>query len=129
MADLILSLLESQKFNERLFKLLDKKEQDLTILLMSKAGLHSYIKDITTKRHNDISQLLVATKENDYKIHNKLPKETLDRWDIVKGEIMAGNDNRLLVKEAINLVNTFITVGHVSREEGQEQINMLKNLI
>ena len=60
---------------------------------------------------------------------NKLPKSTIDRWDVLKGMIMAGNDNRNLVKEAINIVNTFKVTGHCSESDCNMQIEYLKSLL
>ncbi len=135
---LITSLLETNKFNHSLFDLLDKGEQDLMILLFQRAGLHSYIKDVKTKRHKDVDKLVKEDKNEHYQVNNpsgvygfayKLPKETLDRWEVVKGSILAGNDNRNLVKEAINIVNTFKSTGHCSKQEADEQIDYLKSLL
>ena len=125
---IITQLLDSNKFNTQLFGHLDKSEQDLMVLLLQKAGLHSYIKDIDTKRDKEITKHLSNMREKEYSI-SKLPKETLDRWELVKGQIMAGNDNKNLVKEAINLVNTFKSIGHIDASIADEQIGYLKTLL
>ena len=125
---IITQLLDSNKFNTQLFGHLDKSEQDLMVLLLQKAGLHSYIKDIDTKRDKEITKHLSNMREKEYSI-SKLPKETLERFELVKGQIMAGNDNKNLVKEAINLVNTFKSIGHIDASIADEQIGYLKTLL
>ena len=107
--------------------MLDKGEQDLMILLLQKAGLHIHIKGLKSKRDQEVELLSSGMKEN-YTV-NKLPKATLDRWEVVKGSILAGNDNRNLVKEAINIVNTFKATGHCSKQDADEQIEYLKSLL
>jgi hypothetical protein len=47
-------------------------------------------------------------------------KKELDRFDILKGEISAGNDNKTLVKEFKVLLLRFIQRGRIPRREGQE---------
>jgi hypothetical protein len=125
---IITQLLETNKFNHSLFDHLDKSEQDLMVLLFERAGLHQYLKDIKTKRDKEVDKHIRSQKEGQYSV-NKLPKETIDRWNVVKGSILAGNDNRNLVKEAINIVNTFKAVGHVSSQDADEQIEYLKTLL
>ncbi len=125
--NIIVQLLESNKFNRSLFDALDKQEQDLLILLLNKAGLHKFLKDVKSKRDVDIDTL--KTKSDSEYIVNKLPKSTLDRWNILKGMIGAGNDNKQLVKEAINICNTFKLTGHYSKSDCDEQIEYLKSLL
>ena len=126
--NIIVQLLETNKLNRSLFDTLDKGEQDLLLLLLQKAGLHSFIKDIDTKRDKEITKHLSNSREKEYSV-SKIPKSTIDRWDVVKGMIMAGNDNRNLVKEAINIVNTFKSTGHFSESDCNEQIEYLKSLL
>ena len=125
--NIITQLLESNRFNNSLFEMLDKGEQDLMILLLQKAGLHIHIKGLKSKRDKEVESLSSEMKEH-YTV-NKLPKATLDRWEVVKGSILAGNDNRNLVKEAINIVNTFKATGHCSKQDADEQIEYLKSLL
>ena len=73
--------------------------------------------------------LNLKTKSDSEYIVNKLPKSTLDRWNILKGMIGAGNDNKQLVKEAINICNTFKLTGHYSKSDCDEQIEYLKSLL
>jgi hypothetical protein len=47
-------------------------------------------------------------------------KKEMDRFDILKGEISAGNDNKTLVKEFKVLLLRFIQKGRIPRREGQE---------
>ena len=125
--NIITQLLESNRFNNSLFEMLDKGEQDLMILLLQKAGLHIHIKGLKSKRDQEVESLSSEMKEEHYTV-NKL-KATLDRWEVVKGSILAGNDNRNLVKEAINIVNTFKATGHCSKQDANEQIEYLKSLL
>ena len=125
--DVIVQLLETNKLNRSLFDTLDKGEQDLLLLLLNRAGLHKFLKDVKSKRDKEIESLS-SEKEDEYHM-NKLPKSTIDRWDVLKGMIMAGNDNRNLVKEAINIVNTFKSTGHFSESDCNEQIEYLKSLL
>ena len=126
--NIITQLLESNRFNNSLFEMLDKGEQDLMILLLQKAGLHIHIKGLKSKRDQEVESLSSEMKQDHYTV-NKLPKATLDRWEVVKGSILAGNDNRNLVKEAINIVNTFKATGHCSKQDADEQIEYLKSLL
>ena len=126
---IITQLIETSKFNHSIFEHLNKTEQDLMLLVFEKAGLHQYLKDMRTKRDKEIDNHIMSNnKEEPYHV-NKLPKSTIDRWNVVKGSILAGNDNRNLVKEAINIVNTFKATGHVSNQDADEQIEYLKSLL
>ena len=125
--NIIVQLLETNKLNRSLFDTLDKGEQDLLLLLLNKAGLHKFLKDVKSKRDKEIESLS-SEKEDEYHM-NKLPKSTIDRWDVIKGMIMAGNDNRHLVKEGINIVNTFKVTGHCSESDCNMQIEYLKSLL
>jgi hypothetical protein len=47
-------------------------------------------------------------------------KKEMDRFEILRGEIMAGNDNKTLVREFKVLLLRFIQEGRIPRREGQE---------
>jgi len=52
--------------------------------------------------------------------HNKNEAKQNERFDILRGEIMAGNDNKTLVREFKVLLLRLIQQGRIPRREGQE---------
>jgi len=44
----------------------------------------------------------------------------MDRFNILKGEIQAGNDNKTLVREFKVILLRFINEGRIPRKQGQD---------
>jgi hypothetical protein len=78
--DLLLELIEMNKFNERLFNTLDTKEQKLCVLLLDKSNVKKILK---IKLNNSVDEYSIKK----------------DRLEVIIGEINAGNDNQLLKDE------------------------------
>ena len=55
-------------------------------------------------------------------------QKEMDRFDILKGEIMAGNDNKTIVKEFKVMVMKFVQDGRLPRRQGQEILIDLTSL-
>ena len=93
--DLLLELIEMQKFNERLFNSLDKKERDLCKYLLEKSNVRKILK-IKLVDNND--------EFESYK----------SKLELLIGEINAGNDSPLLKQDALQILkwlkqNQYIT--------------------
>jgi hypothetical protein len=75
-----MELIEMQKFNERLYNLLDSKEKELCKLLLVKSDVKKILK---IKIDDSVDEY--STKKS--------------RLDVVIGEINAGNDSPILKEE------------------------------
>ena len=95
--DLLMEIIEKNKFNERVFNRLVSSEKQLFGKLIKMAGLKSVL---------GIKSL--SDPDND---------EKLTRWAIVQGEIDAGNDSEKLKKEAKSLIYHFIKSGQITNAQ------------
>ena len=96
--NILMDILERQKFNERIFNLLDDSETEIILTLLKLAGLTKVLK---------IGHL-----------ENVSTKELMNEYDVICGEIHAGNDNPELIKRAKQLIAIMIKMGKVSRQAG-----------
>ena len=53
--------------------------------------------------------------------------DLIDKFNIIKGEIIAGNDNAELLEEAQLIIKKLITIGKIDSDVGDDIINELKN--
>jgi len=100
--NILMDILERQKFNERIFNLLDDSETEIILTLLKLAGLTKVLK---------IGHL-----------ENVSTKELMNEYDVICGEIHAGNDNPELIKRAKQLIAIMIKMGKISRQAGLEMI-------
>jgi len=100
--DLLLDIVERQKFNHRLFKMLDEVEQTICLDLLKVVGLKKTLKigDLETT----------------------IDKELMNEYDIICGEIESGNDNPQLIKRAKQLIAVMIKMNKISRQTGLEML-------
>ena len=100
---------------------------------LSGGGLPSY-ENIADLSHADKLKLHKVVKHTRFeKISVPHPQKTdnqkeMDRFDILKGEIMAGNDNKTIVKEFKVLVMKFIQEGRLPRRQGHEILTDLTSM-
>ena len=105
MIDFIEDLVESGKMNERTLNKLEPAEKRLFGKLIKQSGLYEKYKIRTLK--------------------NPAEKAEEDRFELVKGEFIAGNDNPLLVKELKHLIIKFMTEDRIPKREGHELLFQL----
>ena len=103
--EFILDTLENEKPNERVLRKLPVEEQKHFERVITGAGL------LDTFR-------LKRVGEDD-------EKKEVDRFNLLRGHILAGNNNENVVKELKGLIVKFINEGKIRRQEG---LNMLMEL-
>lgn len=103
--EFIIDVLETGKPNERQFRRLSEDEREHFERVCSGAGLLEHFR---MKRTGDDED-----------------KERVDRFNILRGEVLAGNNNENVIKELRGLVVRFINEGRITRQEGT---NMLMEL-
>jgi len=103
--EFIIDVLETGKPNERQFRRLNDDEREHFERVCLGAGLLDHFR---MKRTGDDED-----------------KERVDRFNILRGEVLAGNNNENVIKELRGLVVRFINEGRITRQEGT---NMLMEL-
>jgi hypothetical protein len=109
-------------------------------------NLAHIFRDIVNHKRPTYEQIGNLTKEEHFLLHNILTKSSLndqlqvpspsktqdeqenDRFNILKGEISAGNDNTQMIKEFKNLLLKFMHEGKIPRRQGQEILLDLTSL-
>ena len=100
--EFINDLLETGKFDERHYNSLSKSERDHFMKIAKGANL--------------ISKLGVKQSKEDEDIE----KKDVDRFELLKGEYDAGNNNDKMIKELRALVIKFIHSGKINKKQGME---------
>ena len=108
--DLIFNILETGKMSENQFNKLPQASQDHLIKAIKGAGLEN---------------ILFKGKS---KVYPKDEKEDRERFNILKGEFDAGNDNPKLIKELRGLVIKFSNSGIIPKKQGLEFLNILNEI-
>jgi len=98
--DFIENFIDTQKINDRQLEKLSKEEQKLFKKLINKSGLD------------------VKYKVKDYKDENDMKEE--DRFNLVKGQYIAGNDNPRIKEELRKFIIKFMMEGKINKKEGQD---------
>lgn len=98
--DFIENFIDTQKINDRQLEKLSKEEQKLFKKLINKSGLD------------------VKYKVKDYKDENDMKEE--ERFNLVKGQYIAGNDNPRIKEELRKFIIKFMMEGKINKKEGQE---------
>ena len=105
--DLLITTLETGRMSENHFNKLPQPAKDFLIKAIKGAGLQNQLFKGKDK--------LYATEE----------KEDRDRFNILKGEFDAGNDNPNLIKELRGLVIKFIDTRIIPKKQGLEFLRQL----
>lgn len=92
--DIFINICETNKFNESDYDLLDDNEKKLFDDILNKANIESGSFLFRHKRYNDAEK-----------------NELINKYNILKGEILAGNDNYQILKE---LKTVIIRLMHLS---------------
>lgn len=100
--DFFQDVIENGKVNDRLFKKLSKEDQKIFVKTASRCGMKEY----------DAQQ-------------KKYEKEEDDRFNLLKGEIMAGNDNKQIIEEFKDLLIQFMDCGKIKAKNGNEILKMI----
>ena len=108
--DLIFNILETGKLSENQFAKLPQPIQDHLIKAIKGAGLEN---------------ILFKGK---CKVYPKDEKEDRDRFNVLKGEFDAGNDNPKLIKELRGLVIKFSNCGIIPKKQGLEFLTILNEI-
>lgn len=96
--DFILDTIDNQKPNERLFNKLPQDEQKHFERVVSGAGL------------TDIFKLKRS--------HTEQERKDSERFELLRGEVMAGNNSEKVLKELRGLIVRFINEGRLHQREG-----------
>jgi hypothetical protein len=96
--DFILDTIDNQKPNERLFNKLPQDEQKHFERVVSGAGL------------TDVFKLKRS--------HTEQERKDSERFELLRGEVMAGNNSEKVLKELRGLIVRFINEGRLHQREG-----------
>jgi hypothetical protein len=106
--DEISTMLETGKWSDRALKHLDNGEQTTFKKLMEKSGV---------ARAMGIKELQTDEMSED-----------TNRWELLKGELRIGNNSPRIIKEMEQLVQKFMKIGRVKKQEGYKLLYELKSL-
>jgi hypothetical protein len=106
--DEISTMLDTGKWSDRALKHLDKGEQATLKRLMEKSGV---------ARAMGIKELQTDEMSED-----------TNRWELLKGELRIGNNSPRIIKEMEQLVQKFMEIGRVKKQEGYKLLYELKSL-
>ena len=98
--DFLENFIDTQKINDRQLEKLSKEEQKIFKKLINKSGLD------------------VKYKVKYYK--DEIDKQEEDRFNLVKGQYIAGNDNPKVKDELRKFIIKFMMEGKITKKEGQE---------
>jgi hypothetical protein len=115
MKDLIYFISEKHKFNKSIYNSLSEEEKELFKMLFEKSGLSNMMEiKLETSKYNDVK---------------KLYKDLKERYELLDGEIMAGNDNpkinkelKSVVKELKKVLTFMIKYSLISKRDGTNMI-------
>ena len=106
--EFLIDTLEHQKPNERLFSKLPNEEQRHFEKVVSGAGL---IDTFKLKRNQGNTE-----------------KEEANRFNLLRGEVLAGNNNEKIMKELRGLILRFMSDGRIQQKEGTTMLVELSAL-
>jgi hypothetical protein len=108
LANLITDLLDNSKLNQTLFTKLDKQDQHLFTLLCHRASIDKVLGLVNEQTDDD---------------------EEMKRFELVRGEIMAGNNNPDLLKEMKLLTMKFVSNGRITKSVGHDLLYEISALV
>jgi len=103
--DILETFIQTEKLNERQLKKLSQTEKKLFSKLLNRSGLYGKYKIRVSKTEEE--------------------KEEEERFNLVKGQIIAGNDNPELVKELKRFLMKFVLEGKIPKKEAYELLFQL----
>jgi len=121
--DFLDDLLSTQHFNKREFQRLSEDEQNLLVDCFVKANLHNKLGirvRIPADRDIDIDEFSRGHKP----VQKKL-EDDLKRFELVQGELIAGNNNPAIIKELKMYVEKFMKNGVLDEGQG---LDLLKSI-
>lgn len=95
--DFIDDVIEESKISDKLYSKLSSTDQEIFAKAASKCGFDKFIK-----------------------IKSNLDKVELDRFNLLRGSIAAGNDNKDMIKELKNLVIKFLEDGRIKVKDAKD---------
>ena len=104
----IVNLLDTNEVDYQNLRYCSEKEKNLFNELMTKTKLKYELNFDPKKMDLDETDLI-------------------DKFNVIKGEIMAGNDNAELLEEAQFIIKKLINIGKIDAEVGDDIIKELKN--
>lgn len=107
--DIIKTIWDEQKINHKLLMELSDDEKDFLSNLISRAGLESKL-GLDGFRSKD--------QDEQYK-----------RFELLKGEVLAGNNNKKILQELKQLVLKFMNDGSISKAEGGQILIELMSIL
>lgn len=88
------------------------------------------INRLSEKERNVFNKLILRSglsKDLKYKQTPRTIQDLIDRFEIVQGSIIAGNNSLDVIKEAMDLIKLLHTAGKISSEDATELLKELKN--
>lgn len=101
LATLLLDVLDTQTINYELIRDCDQADRDFFEELLKRADLIRPLKYQKSK----------TLMTND---------ELLERFNVLQGELAAGNDNVTIIREAKEMIKLFVAKGMMDKKEGKE---------
>ena len=105
MTDFLEDLCENGKMNERQLNKLSSQEKRVFSKLINQSGLYGQLKVRLLKNPDE-------EKEE-------------ERFELIKGEFISGNDNPVIIKELKHLIIKFMTEGRIPKSQGNDLLFQL----
>ena len=105
MTDFLEDLCENGKMNERQLNKLSSQEKRVFSKLINQSGLYGQLKVRLLKNPDE-------EKEE-------------ERFELIKGEFISGNDNPVIIKELKHLIIKFMTEGRIPKNQGNDLLFQL----
>jgi len=106
--DFLIDLIENKKISKMGYNMLDDKERKYFKKIIKFSQL-----DRTLGLKDDTEDQEESDDDDDV-------KEKMKRWELVKGQYMAGNNANSVKEELIKMIYEFTIGGQISKEEGED---------
>jgi hypothetical protein len=130
--DVIIDILNEGKINTRDLNILSEAERDLLTRITIKAGLSNLLPSDKKIIGNGISLSITDTDKNDLPKTDKAKSNKSDdvnamieRFNLIRGEIVAGNNNKDILKELKQLLLKLMSLKKIDQTEGYEILNSI----
>lgn len=101
-------------------------------ILKDKLVDYEILKTLSVEEQNLFTKVIITCglkSELDYTAPKNEPtKDLIEQFNIIRGEIISGNDNKELLDKASIVVQQLMDIGKISNEEGNEILLELKGV-
>ena len=109
-SDIIYELLDGHEFNKRAFSKLSEEEKD-------------YFSELAHKCEFDLAIGMGVVKKT-----TKAEQKELERFEMLRGTIIAGNNSPQVLQELKDFIQKFIKTKRISRHDGQQLLKEMQSL-